>query len=82
MHVRFTRLDEVPVILTKLSVCDVNNCLSLLNLEKYIPEFTRNNIDGVKFATLSTDRCVNDFGLSTPEAVKLSLFIEGWRPCR
>lgn len=78
----FRDISQIPDSLTGLSKRGVANCLKFIHLDKYVPAFLRNDVDGDLVYSLDLDILMSDdFGMSLFEAKKLIKFRdEAWRP--
>lgn len=73
--------DAVPTDLAGLSVDEITDCLTLLNLDQHAAEFKANQIDGVMLKDLDQQILMEDFGMSRFDSRKLNKFVhDGWRP--
>lgn len=75
-------LDDVPenLDISQLSVDDVVRCLELLNLQSFVSFFRQMTVDGQMLLQLDKAMLVDDFGLSKLDALRLTMFINRWRP--
>ncbi len=73
-------VEDIPGELDGLSVSQVCECLSLLNMEGYIQEFRRQQIDGNLLKGLNESVLQREFSFTEFNASKLMRFVRGWRP--
>ena len=73
-------VEDIPGELDGLSVSQVCECLSLLNMEGYIQEFRRQQIDGNLLKGLNESVLQREFCFTEFNASKLMRFVRGWRP--
>lgn len=75
-------LEDVPENLdvTELSVDGVARCLELLDLYDFVPFFRRMMVDGRMLLELDRSTLVDDFGLTKLDAIRLTMFVNKWRP--
>lgn len=64
----------------ELSVDGVARCLELLDLNDFVPFFRRMTVDGRMLVELDRSILVDDFGLTKLDAIRLTMFVNKWRP--
>ena len=80
MTSHYHSMEDIPSELDSLSVEQVCECLSHLNMEMYIKEFRRQQVDGNLLRGLNENLLQKDFNFTEFNASKLMRFVRGWRP--
>ena len=80
MTSHYHSMEDIPSELDSLSVEKVCECLSHLNMEMYIKEFRRQQVDGILLRGLNENLLQKDFNFTEFNASKLMRFVRGWRP--
>ena len=73
-------MEDVPADLTTLTVEDVCQCLSLMNMDLHIAEFRTHQIDGKLLHDIRENVLLKEFHFTPFNASKLMRFVRGWRP--
>ena len=80
MTSHYHSMEDIPSELDSLSVEQVCECLSHLNMDMYIKEFRRQQVDGNLLRGLNENLLQKDFSFTEFNASKLMRFVRGWRP--
>ncbi|XP_033109402.1 uncharacterized protein LOC117110728 isoform X2 [Anneissia japonica] len=74
-------LEDLPQNPRTMNMSQVQDCLRLLNMDKYVEIFEKNSINGELLTDLDKETLVADLGMSRLNALKLQKFIAGkWAP--
>ena len=80
MTSHYHSMEDIPNELDSLSVDQVCECLTHLNMEQHAREFRRQQVDGNLLRGLNENLLQKDFQFTEFNASKLMRFVRGWRP--
>ncbi|KAM4036874.1 uncharacterized protein ACNLHF_015698 [Anomaloglossus baeobatrachus] len=76
----FSSINDIPKDLRNLTVNQVCQCLTLLNMNQYVEAFKSAQVDGQLVYDLNHDMMTSCLGMNGLNVVKFIKFRDGWRP--
>ena len=69
-----------PEKLNSLNVDEVAQCLEALNMQQYVERFKSEQVDGEILMALNERVLATSLGMEELHRLKLTKFVNGWRP--